>query len=286
MKLIQYLFMLQYEKLNSELEEQLLFITQETQCIIKQAELSVPICINALDAIKKLVHKRSFKSPKEEIFFFKSFKPKVSSRLIYYVQVFNIETCKPFGTSKQQKKYFLKHLRNLNRFVEENLDFYQYYRSDSIFLDEKYFIRGKADLHLILDENFFNFDTTFNTSHDHVVAKILAYDMLTLHIRNELNKIINQNEQGPIREIHNHKLVWTESKVALIELIYAFHELGCFNKGTLEIKELSIRLSEVFNIEVGDIYRTFAEIRLRKDPTKFLQTLQTLLENKIKEDLK
>ena len=56
-----------YEKLNAGLEEQLNFISHETQSITKQAELSVPICIKALDAIKKLTQKHGFKSPKDEI---------------------------------------------------------------------------------------------------------------------------------------------------------------------------------------------------------------------------
>ena len=54
-----------YEKLNAELEEQLNFISQETQSLTKQAELSVPICIKALDAIKKLTQKHGFNEPKE-----------------------------------------------------------------------------------------------------------------------------------------------------------------------------------------------------------------------------
>ena len=66
----------------------------------------------------------------------------------------------------------------------------------------------------------------------------------------------------------------------------AFNCVGCFNKGTLEIKELADGLAEAFHTEVGDVYRTFAEIRLRKEPTKFLQTLQILLDKKIKDDLK
>src|ERR1700740_1077809 len=109
-----------YEKLSAQLEEQLLFIVQETPSFTKQAELSVPVCIKALDVIKKIVNKRPFKSAKDEMFFFKYLKPKISSKLIFHVQVFNIETRKPSGTNKQQKKYFTKQLKSLSRFIEEN----------------------------------------------------------------------------------------------------------------------------------------------------------------------
>lgn len=274
----------QYEKLNSELEEQLLFITRETQCLIKQAELSVPICINALDAIKKRVHKLPFKSPKDEIFFFKQLKPRVASKLIFYVQVFNIETRKPSGTNEQQKKYLSRQLKKLNRFVEENLEFHQYYRSDSVFLDEKYFVRGKADLHLILSNGFYNYDSNFNTSHDHMVALIMANDRLTIYIRDEINKIENQNNSTNHEQRNNPKCTWTDSKTYLVELIYALHAIGAFENGKADIKEIATTFQKVFNIDLGNYYHAYIEIRNRKSGrTKFLSLLQEALTKKMDE---
>lgn len=274
----------QYEKLSVQLDEQLVFISQETSSFTKQAELSVPVCIKVIEQIKKLVNKHPFQSVKDEIFFFKHLKPKVSSKLIYYVQVFNIEVQKPSGTNKQQKKYLSKQLKNLNRFVEENLEFYQYYRSDSTFLDEKYFLRGKADLHLILDKNFFNFDTTFNTSHDHIVAQILASDMVSLYIRNELNKIDKQPEQISAIQSSGKTLPWTDSKTHLIELIYALHSVSVFENGKPDIKEIASYFEKAFNIDLGDYYRTYLEIRIRKTGrTKFLSLLQEALNKRMDE---
>ncbi|MBL7909799.1 MAG: RteC domain-containing protein [Bacteroidia bacterium] len=274
----------QYEKINSELEEQLLFITHETNCCIKQAELSVPICANALDAIKKRVYKLPFKSPKDEIFFFKYLKPKISSRLIYHVQVFNIETRKPSGTNQQQKKYLSRQLKNINRFVEENLEFHQYYRSNSVFLDEKYFIRGKADLHLILNNGFYNYDPNFNTSHDHMVALIIANDRLTIYIRDEINKLERQNKLTDQQQHNNPKFTWTDSKTYLVELIYALHAIGAIENGKPDIKEIATTFQRVFNIDLGNYYHAYIEIRNRKSGrTKFLTLLQEALTKKMDE---
>jgi hypothetical protein len=265
-----------YEKLSAQLEEQLLFIIQEAPSLTKQAELSVPVCISAIEQIKKLVQKRPFESQKDEIFFFKHLKPKVSSKLIYHVQVFNIETRKPSGTNKQQKKYFSRQLKNLSRFIEDNLEFYQYYRSDSTFLDEKYFIRGKADLHLILDNNFFNYESTFNTSHDHIVARILANDMIGLYIRNELNKIDRSlfvETKNPVPT--SKQLRWTDNKNSLIELIYALQATCSFNDGKADVKEIADYFEKLFDIGLGDLYRNYHELRYRKtNRTKFLDTLK------------
>ncbi len=274
----------QYEKLNSALEEQLVFISNETQCFIKQAELSVPICIKALDAIKKRVKNTPFKSPKDEILFFKHLKPKISSKLIYYVQVFNIESRKPSGTNEQQKKYLSRQLKKLNRFVEENLEFHQYYRSNSVFLDEKYFIRGKADLHLILNNGFYNYDPNFNTSHDHMVACIIANDRLTVYIRDEINKIERQNNSVSVQQHNNAKLTWTDSKTYLVELIYALHAIGAFENGKADIKEIATTFQKVFNIDLGNYYHAYIEIRNRKSGrTKFLSLLQEALTKKMDE---
>lgn len=62
-------------------------------------------------------------------------------------------------------------------------------------------------------------------------------------------------------------------------------QLAVFNRGTLELKELAETISQIFNIELGDFYRTWAEIKLRKESTKFLDTIKFTLESKIKADL-
>lgn len=270
-----------FEKVNQSLEEQLAFIAQETVSAIKQAELSVPICIKALDALKKLVQKQGFKSEKNEIFFFKYLKPKIASKLIYHIQVFNIETGRPSGTKKQQIKYYERHLKGINRFTENNIDLCQYYRSDSTFLDEKYFMRGKADLHLILDSNFFNFDLTFNTSHDHLVAQMLANDMLSLYIREAIANIdlIIEPDQSP-----HDRLTWTDSKAHLIELIYALHAVGSFENGRADIKEIASSIQKAFNIDLGNYYHAYLEIRNRKaNRTKFLTLLLESLSKRMDE---
>ena len=148
-----------------------------------------------------------------------------------------------------------------------------------------YFTRNNSASNLMADEAYFFADKKFSTPQDNRVAQIMAYDLLIVHILNEINNIEKREGMEPVKPYHK-TLVWTESKVALIELIYALHTAGCFNRGTLELKELAETVSELFNIELGDFYRTWAEIKLRKEPTKFIDTLKTLLEKKISDDLK
>ena len=68
-----------------------------------------------------------------------------------------------------------------------------------------------------------------------------------------------------------------------MELIYAAQATGCFNNGKADIKELAIYFARVFNIDLGDFYRNFLEIKNRQNPTKFLELLKDNLIKKIEQ---
>ena len=60
------------------------------------------------------------------------------------------------------------------------------------------------------------------------------------------------------------KLTWTAPKVYLIELIYALQGAGVFNNSVTDIKELTVFFEYTFSVELGNIYNSFSEMRLRK----------------------
>lgn len=279
--------MKKYDHVLQKLEEKLVLIAKENISLSKKAKQSIPLCIMALEELKTLINKNGFKSKDEEIQFFKEFKPIISAKLLYYIQIFNIESKKPIGTEKQLKKYFENHLKTINDFKTANMTFYKYYQSEGVYLDEKFFIRNDFNLHLILDPSTFNYDVTFNTSHDQKVSQIIANHLLNEYLQSQINKIERNlfAENLPPIPKETSQLKWTDSKVALIELMYALHTSGSFNQGSLELKELAQMLSTAFNIELGEFYRTWSEIKLRKDPAKYLDALKVCLENKIKVDL-
>ena len=49
--------------------------------------------------------------------------------------------------------------------INSNLEFYKYYRINSTYLDDKYFVRSKHDIKLNLDTYYFEADHCFSTSH-------------------------------------------------------------------------------------------------------------------------
>ncbi len=250
----------------------------ESDYQIMRIEVIINLIIRSLTDIKEYTLKRGFKSEKEEIRFFKHQKPIIVSKLIYYHAIYKIETKKPHG-EKSIKKYLNRELKKLKRYFDNNLDFYKYYRTNNTSLDEKLFLRGNHDIKLCLDTGYFQSDLSFSTSHDYKVAKIIGNDLIQVYIEDQLyNKDQKDNPKTLIQ------LNWTGSKVAIIELIYSLHYQGVFDNGNADIRLIAKYFEDVFNIDLGNFYQTYLELRNRKmNPTKFLDTLRETLIKKMDE---
>lgn len=262
------------------------FIALEQENILIRAELSAAVCEKALTRLREFISKKKIKDTQEEIHFFKTIKPKFTSKLKYFILLFNLESKRPISSEKLQKRYLEKALDHLDYYIEDNLEFYNYIRTGATYLDDKYFMRGKADIHLILDDCFFSLDKDFTTSHENKIARIITNDMLAVYIKNEIFKLeYTGGFPLSMNSLSGTATTWTDKKVSLIELIYALHTSRCINNGKTDIRELSAFFSRIFNIELGDIYRTYVEIKERNNPTQFLDTLKINLNKKINDEL-
>lgn len=270
------------EKLLTELETRLKTISSETQGVLSQAEQSGVACDQTIAKLKELVLKLKFKSEDEEIFFFKNIKPQFTSKLFYYILLYNLERRRLFKTDSSQIEYLESCQAGLENYFQENLEFCNYYRSKSTILDDKYFVRNKLNMHLAYTDAFFSYDKGFSTNRDSHVAHIQASDLLSEYIATEIEKVRNRKAISRHDNISN--LLWTDTKVSLTHLVYALHSSAVFNSGNVELKEIAQTFSKVCNIDLGDIYRTWSEIKLKKYPTKFLEGLKLALDNRIKAD--
>lgn len=262
----------------TNLNEQINFIDLEIDNPINKCEKAIEIILISIKNLKKSIQKNNFKSVSEEIDFFKNIKPRFTSKLIYYNAVFKIETKKPHGGERILKKYLNNELDKLKRYFDNNLDFYKYYRTGSNYLDHKYFTRGKFDIKLALDSFYFEVDHTFSTSHDYKVAKIMAHDLIQVYLEDKLLMMENREPKEKSQVNPKVKQIWTGSKVALIELLYALHTEGGFNNGASDLKDIAEYFENIFNIDLRQYHRAFLEIRMRKsDQTKFLNSLKEKL---------
>lgn len=270
------------KKLEEDLDQEINFITLQNKHIISQAEDSMIVISTALQKLKNYVLKYKFKSEQEEIYFFKVLKPQMLSRLIYQTEVYHMETRRPNGGKLLTKDYYTTILKRLRRHTENNLEFYKYYRGRRTYLDDKFFLRGNFDLTTVPNTTVTQFDPKFCTSHDYSVAKILANDRLEIYLTEKIEEISSSKSTEPGCQ----RIPWTDTKAALVELIYALHFSGVLKDGRTDLKEITRFFETNFQIQLGDIYRTYSELKLRNNPARFLDTLRSTYVEKIMDDLK
>jgi hypothetical protein len=223
----------------------------------------------------------------DEITFFKEMKPQILSLLVYFNKIYSIELKRPNGSNDIQKEYYSKEQYSLTYFFERNIDFYQYYRSNSTHFDEYYFARGRFCPNLCVDSQQFIQDPLFSTGYDYKVAKILANEMLRIYLNKQLlhldRKCLLNNNQTDTA--NNPILKWTASKAAATELGYSLQFSGVFNHGNADIREIMTMIENNFGIDLGDYYRTYIALKSRKkERASFLKTLIDNLIKRMDED--
>lgn len=274
-------------KLNKDLNAQLQAIDLEEPDLIKKAQRSIVCIETTLNKLKSFILNYTFKCEDEEILFFKEIKPGILSQLIYNVEINNIESKRPIGSFKIQQNYLLCELEKLTLYFNNHLEFYRYYRMNSEFLDDKFFVRGREDLHLHLDNLMIYIDHEFSTRQDYTVAKIIANDRLEVFLKSELDALsIKTNNPNWVQlgSLENTPLQWTDNKTALVELIYALYASGSLNNGHCEIRELASFFELAFNVKFTDIYHTYIEIKNRANPVRYIDNLKAALLRKMEED--
>jgi len=239
-----------------------------------------------LNDLKTKLQTYSFPAKEDEITFFKTQKPEILGRLLFFYKIYRIETQCPNGSNDVIRNYISKELDNLTYFFNRNLDFYQYYRSHSTLYDEYYFVRGKSDLRLCTDSAQFDKDPNFSTGYDYKVAKIIANEMLRIYLNKRLVKLeTNTQVEGNLQKCLKYPFRFTGKKVFLIELGYSLVSSGDINNGNVEIKEMMNFLGTVFQMELGDYYAAYIAMKERKkDRTAYLSRLQDSLVKRMDED--
>lgn len=251
--------------------------------MLQKSKLIIPQLEKEFEGLKSFITTYSFREDSEEIRFFKEIKPQLFCQLIYHSKVYGIEMRMPTGSIDDQKRYLKRIQDQIKYFFDMNPDFYQYYRSESTHLDHVYFLRKKPDIGQIPDSFYFERDTTFSTCYDFKVTEILANEMLGRYINSKLSEL-EQVQNGSVNKasVPKVKMTWTGKKAELVEQIYGWIEAGSFNNGNVNIKELVEYIENVFNIDLGDYYHVFIEMRERTGSrTIFLDKLIKLLNKRM-----
>ncbi|MFN3773471.1 RteC domain-containing protein [Cloacibacterium normanense] len=259
------------EKLSTVLEVNLSKMEKEIPDVIVLCEHALMEIDEKIRLVKAMVTQHEFEDMAQEIYFFKKIKPHLISKFIYYSKILELESNKPNLGTKAIRKYYESILNSLKNFYKENTNFYNYYRRKATYMDHQYFVRYQHDLKKWFNIQLHNFDEHFTTSHDDLVAQIIAHDLLEKYLLNAIKNINNDAE----KEIMDISMVqWTAPKVNLIELIYALHQTKCFNGGNIELSEIIRHTEKNLQINLTGFHKILGEIKARKkERTKFLQLL-------------
>ena len=114
-----------------------------------------------------------------------------------------------------------------------------------------------------------------------IIADELLYNYLILKI-NPVDKpdMVLQNAES-IKDVF-----WTESKNAVIELIYALYASGAISNGKVGIRKISLIFQLLFRVQLGDIHHAFHRMKDRAgNRTLFLDQLKSSLEQYMDKDL-
>jgi hypothetical protein len=257
-------------------------LSLETEQLLEEAYQMIQYLKELLHSTREHIIKEGFTDKMEEIDFFRNIKPYILGKLIYYNKIFRIETICPVRRGKMYHKFFLGQLQDLKQEFKQHICgsyFYRYYRSGRNDRDEEYFTRGNINYRDGLNSYVFEIDHQFSTYYDSKASRIVANELLYTYLVTKINP-----DDTPANLFQNpdstKDIFWTDSKNALIELIYALHASGVISHGKIGIRKITFVFQILFRVQLGDIHHAFHRMKERTGTkTSFLDQLKYSLEN-------
>ncbi|MDO1501671.1 RteC domain-containing protein [Winogradskyella maritima] len=254
-------------------------IQSEDTSLVQRAIKAIRASRASLAKLRNEVITKGFANIDEEVLFFKVTKQLPLVQLIYYSEIQNFQCSFNENSLSLRRDGIKKQFCKYDDFFLRNLDFGQYIELGSTHFDEFYFTRKLLDKMPNTSSPYYLQDTEFNTPKDFLLAQFTAYGLMVSFLRKKQKQLDMESDSLKLKG--NFDLKCTSSKIDIVELIYALHA----SKAVLgDIKELVRAFEIIFNIDLGDFYRTFVDIRNRSnDPSKFLDILKTSLLQRISE---
>ncbi len=214
----------------------------------------------------------------DQINFFKTIKPQFYSELYFQKEVLMYYRTRPAGPLKALKTHINHHLDRSSVFILQNQEFFNYMELKLDHLDQVYFTDRPYDakLHSTLE---YPMDPDFSSPADATLSNLLSVIRFQQFLKNEMFSIKTPT-LDPSWE-SQQKLTWQGSKTDLVELIYA---LSASETVKNDLNDIAEALARVFNVDIGNFYRTYADIKYKKNTTSFLDMLKTSLLEKIRNE--
>jgi len=246
-------------------------IEKESANPVQRAQRSSDLARAVVNELEVLLHDHAFADSREESIFYKEFRPAFYAQLLYFDRVYQLELDWPSGNRMAQREHLERELTRLTAFFSDHAFIRKYMRSGGDYLDERLFFRSgeRAGYLYQLYNECSNPGTPSN--YGDVVAQLRAGELLEEYLLATLGEL----EPGTFERGFRRKLMWTDSKVGLIELAYGLHAAGVINEGGAELNEIVEALEWIFQVRLRNYPRTFQEILARKTGyTNFLDKVR------------
>ncbi len=275
-----------YKNILLSIEKEEKDVSRSKKSTIDEAYHMVSFLDRTLAELKAQINKVGFDSILDEIIFFKQVKPEILGRLLFYNKVIKIEGLSPIKPELIEA-YYSEQIKLLNKEYKKHIassDFYSYYRMGRSDKDEYYYRLGNINYFDGVDSFFFEVDREFSTYYDYKVAQLKAYDLVHSYLSGKSSGIEHNNNSVDIND--DAEFSWTDSKNALIELIYALHISRSVSNGRAGIRKICQMFEDIFAVSLGDIHHAFYQMKFRAGQrARYLHFLKNSLEQYMDNDL-
>jgi hypothetical protein len=272
-----------FSKLELLLDKELQKIEKTTTNPIERYEKMIRASVSNYADLKQKLKEHQFTDSSREIHFFKNVHPKAISKIHFYTALAKYFChMSSFTTIKEKKCHCKKTLKSISDYNAHYQYIVTYYKSGKSDFDEKYFLRKNSDYPVALEDCLSLMDKDTSTGYDLILARYLAYSKLSEFLLSEIKRFERDDKNTPLGE-GGVFFEWTGFKIELVELMYALQAVGSVNNNQISITEIATAFQKIFQVELGDYFHTFSEIKNRKNPALFLDNLRKALLRKIDE---
>jgi len=142
---------------------------------LSEIESCYHIACSHWNGVRKKLSCYLFETKGDEICFFKVWKPRFLSEIIFYERFNHLEVFKP-DQLESYRNFLLRERTRLKKFVWDNKEFFEYYKSGDSSKDERYFLR-KPELETgQATPSPYDHDEKTCTTHDYLVAQLIALE--------------------------------------------------------------------------------------------------------------
>ena len=154
-------------------------------------------------------------------------------------------------------------------------------------MDKFYFLRGNQESIVDIDVCHLDDDSEFSTGYDHLVARIMAMEMLYafLSVRRTCLQNVAEGVSPELLKIKG-TYKWTGSGIELVEMVYALDEMKSINNGEAPIHELAAFVGTLLGVDIRDCYSAYTDMKRRKNESRtyFLDKMQERLNKRMDRD--